>query len=62
MVGAEEELGYSVKQGWAANADSAQIERWREDGLKHQPEIESTVMSVFTEEYYRLMRKVRCAG
>ncbi|KAF8312501.1 UPF0061-domain-containing protein [Clavulina sp. PMI_390] len=57
LVGAEQESGKAVSEGWAKDADETQIDLWREDGLRHQQEVDSIVMDVFTEEYYRLMRK-----
>lgn len=59
VIGAEEEFGYAIKEGWATVADSPLITKWRETGLKHSATIERELMSVFIEEYYHLMRKVK---
>lgn len=60
VIGAEEEFGHAVKEGWATavNGSQSQIAKWREAGLKHSETIEQDLMSVFIEEYYCLMRKV----
>lgn len=59
LLGAEEEGKGGVQEGWAKQADNAQLNRWRKRGLEIVGEVKQDFTKILVEEYRRLMRQVR---
>lgn len=57
LIGAEEELGRTVKSGWASSASSEKIDEWRTKGLGLEGELRSEIEKIFEEEHWKLYRK-----
>jgi hypothetical protein len=61
LIGAEAMHGdKAVSKGWADSASTDEIDRWRQRGTELvQDEMNELIQNVYTDEYARLMRKVR---
>jgi uncharacterized protein YdiU (UPF0061 family) len=58
LIGAEQETGKAIAQGWARDADEETLDQWRAVGMAYGEEVEKTAMQAFKTEYKRLYAKV----
>lgn len=59
IIGAEVETGKAVAKGWADAVPKSKIAAWSSEGQKLTEELETYIVTVFSDEYARLMRQVR---
>jgi len=59
LIGAEKQLGHAVPPGWAEDASPETIEGWTSVGMELKGEVERVVQQETSDEYARLLRKVR---
>ncbi|KAL5486061.1 hypothetical protein ACEPAI_7105 [Sanghuangporus weigelae] len=57
LIGAEEELGTSVKAGWAEDVSKEKIDEWTKKGLELEGEMKAVVESVMETAHWALFRK-----
>jgi hypothetical protein len=65
LIGAEEELGGAqVGEGWgdAGSSTEGKMESWRKGGLEVTEEASQEFTRVFSDEYKRLLSKVRASS
>lgn len=60
LIGAEEELGTAVQEGWAIDVGDAKLDEWKRHGMDLEDEVKSLVQVTMEKEYWALYRKVRC--
>jgi uncharacterized protein YdiU (UPF0061 family) len=58
VIGAEEETGKAIVEGWAQDADEETLDQWRATGMAYGEEVEKAAMQAFRTEYKRLYAKV----
>lgn len=57
LIGAESQTSTELPEDWAS--DSEKLDEWRKDGLAIVEEFKTEFTRIFTEEFRRLLRKVR---
>ncbi|KAG7562936.1 hypothetical protein FFLO_01626 [Filobasidium floriforme] len=57
VIGAEEETGKAIVEGWAQDADEETLDQWRATGMAYGEEVEKAAMQAFRTEYKRLYAK-----
>jgi uncharacterized protein YdiU (UPF0061 family) len=58
VIGAEEETGKAIVEGWAQDADEETLDQWRATGMAYGEDVETAAMQAFRTEYKRLYAKV----